>query len=164
MSDPVDPAPVVVERPKPLRDLAVWIGPTVGLVGGIIGFLVPLGLIDQATADVLSKFTAAVGGYAYDAFAPVASTSPLGTWAAVISGLLPVATSIGAVALHARLGRQHVTPMSDPRDGEGRRLVPAAPVITSVPTGVDPHPGVADHARVDPADSVEVNPFKRPEA
>lgn len=149
MTDPVTPIPV--ERPKPLTNLAVWIGPTVGLVGGLIGFLVPLGLITQATADVINQFAAAVAGDAYAAFVPTDITSPAGTWAAVIAGIVPVATSGVAVALHAKLGRQHVTPVIDPRDNEGRRLVPAGPVITPAPAplGVDPHPGIADHARPD---------------
>jgi len=144
MTDPVTPVPV--ERPTPLTALAYWLAPSTALLSAVVGFLVPFGLVNQAQAEITQQVLGAFTDGAYLDGQIGAGTS-LTVWTAVASGLISAAAAIGSAVAHVKLGRRYVTPLSDPRDDLGHRLVPAGPVVT--PVGVDPHPGVADHARPD---------------
>jgi hypothetical protein len=98
VSGPAVPPPP--ERPKPLTELAIWVGPVCGLLAGFVGFLVPLGFLSQDQADQINSL-----------------------WPAVAAGLIPVISTTAGVLLQARLSRSRVTPVSDPRDNDGTRLV-----------------------------------------
>jgi hypothetical protein len=114
-------------RPEPLKDLVAAVSATNGAVMGILTALVSGGLITIHTSNILN-----------------------GLYGLIPGALAVLATILGAHAL-ATVGREEVTPLSDPRNNAGQHLFPApAPLETlasppppSSPLDLDPttHPG-----------------------
>lgn len=104
-------------RPNPLGEAASRVGVAWSAVSGVVSALVAYGVltITQATAireagEAIEPTVTAVG--------------------AVVAAITPVISGIVAAYRTAAAGREHVTPMSDPRAHDGTKLIPAAAPTT----------------------------------
>lgn len=93
---------LLAERPRPLRDAASRLSTVLGVIGGIATALVGFGVLTAAQGDAVLGLLGLVPGLFTSVFTALAA--------------------FGVV----RAGEPQVTPLSDPRDDEGRRLLPAA--------------------------------------
>jgi hypothetical protein len=91
---------VSLERPQPLRDVARDVTLTTGAIGAILTALVGYGMLNATQSSALVNLLGLLPGLA---------TGITAAWAAVRT---------------AQIGEAHVTPIIDPRDIAGRRLVP----------------------------------------
>jgi hypothetical protein len=151
-----DPVPVPVERPKPLTTLATWLGPSLGVVGGLLAYLVTTGTVTQVQADTLNQAVGILGTVVSG------SPSPAAAWTAAAAGLITAASTSGAVAVQARLSRQRVTPLSDPVDHDGMPLVRADTVALPRMPGPADYPDPAPPPVVRPSTSSTVAPSPAP--
>lgn len=92
--------PPVGSRPEPVMDAAVLAGAVSGLVVAVGAALIVLGF---ATQDDVMNWATIAGGI-------------VTSGAAVVAALMPI--------WRAYKARPLVTPLADPRDAEGRDLVP----------------------------------------
>jgi hypothetical protein len=103
-----------LNRPQPLQDAANDVTTAQGLWMGASTAIVSAGLISATTSNLI--------------FA--------------LLGLIPGALALVATMLGAHIvvvnGTPLVTPVSDPRDGLGRLLLPAAPTAPLPPVGPPP--------------------------
>lgn len=97
MTSPYDP----VARPTPLRDAFRTVGGAVSVVGSVVVFFASWGVLSSEQANAANALLAAV---------PTVIT--------LVTGL---AASFGIVAK----AEPQVTPVSNPQDNDGVRLVPA---------------------------------------
>lgn len=101
-------------RPNPLGEAASKVGAAWAAVSGVVGLLVGYGVltITQATMvnDVGQNIAPAITGVG-----------------AAIAGIMPLVSGLVAAFRTASAGREHVTPMADPRAHDGTRLVPETP-------------------------------------
>lgn len=106
-------------RPNPLQEIASKVGVAWSVASGVISALVAFGVLSAATANTVTAAGDALPG----------TIVALGT---VIAGIAPIIGGIVAAFRTVAHGRDHVTPISDPRgidpvSGKLVRLVPATP-------------------------------------
>lgn len=99
------------ERPNPLSEIASKVGVAWSVVSGVVSALVAFGVLTTATAHAITA--------AGDALP--STIVALGT---VIAGVFPIIGGVLAAFRTVAAGRQHVTPVSSPRDANGNVLVP----------------------------------------
>lgn len=95
-------ARLLSERPRPLADAASRLSTVLGILGGLVTGLVGFGILTAAQGDAITGLLGLVPGL-----------------------LTAVFTALGAFGV-VRAGEPQVTPLSDPRDDEGRSLRPSA--------------------------------------
>lgn len=98
-------------RPNPLGEAASKVGTAWSAAAGLVSALVTFGALTAAQGAAITA--------AGDA-AP-ATIVALGT---VIAGVTPLISGVIASFRTASAGREHVTPVADPRDDHGRALTP----------------------------------------
>jgi len=99
------------DRPNPLGRVAATVGTTFAGLAGLIGAVVELHVLTQAQADALNY-----------------AGHELPTAVLVVGGLVTLVTGAvsglaGAFGT-AKFGKDHVTPISSPRNNDGVPLVP----------------------------------------
>lgn len=92
-------------RPNPLGEAASHTGAAWSIVSGIVGALVGYGALTVTQATAIAPAVTAVG--------------------TVVAGLMPVISGLVSAYRTASAGREHVTPMADPRANDGTPLIPA---------------------------------------
>lgn len=103
-----------VNRPNPLAEVASKVGVAWSAAGGVLSALVAFGALSAAQGDAITAAGAAAEG----------TVTALGT---VIAGVLPLVTGIVSAFRTTSAGKEHVTPVADPRDDQGRSLTPDVP-------------------------------------
>lgn len=99
---------IIDERPRPVLDAASQVGRWFGIAGSLVTALVGWGLMTAAQGDAVQSLLGA------------------------IPGLVTLVTTLLAVFGVVRRSEPQVTPLSDPRDDDGRSLVPS-PLAREVP-------------------------------
>lgn len=139
-NNPPTPAPTR----NPLADIAKKVGTGWSAIAGVIGALVTYGVLSGAQGDAIT----AAGAQAQD------TVTAFGT---VLGGMLPLISGVIAAFSTAKTGEGHVTPLADPRDNAGNRLVPAAGAVTQSPqsgaTVADRDPGRSAKRTINPEDT-----------
>lgn len=107
-----------VERPNPLREVANKVGTAWSAVSAVIGAAVSFGLLTAAQAEALADTGEALPGV----------IMALGT---IAGAVIPLLGGIVASFQTVKVGKDHVTPVSSPRDNDGNVLTPdvVAPVV-----------------------------------
>lgn len=107
-----------VERPNPLREVASKVGTAWSAVSAVIGAAVSFGLLTAAQAEALADTGEALPGV----------IMALGT---IAGAVIPLLGGIVASFQTVKVGKDHVTPVSSPRDNDGNVLTPdvVAPVV-----------------------------------
>lgn len=118
-----------VDRPNPLKEAAQKVGVAAGAAAAVIGALVSYGVLSVSQGDALSAAAASAQS----------TTTALGT---VVGGVIPLIGAVVAAFTSTNAAKQHVTPVSSPRDDAGNVLAPVAPV-TGTPRV--PGDGIGDH-------------------
>lgn len=119
-----------VDRPNPLKDAASKVGTAWSAASGVVSALVAYGVLNVAQGDAVT----AAGESAQS------TVTALGT---VLAGVLPLITGLITAFRTSAAAKDHVTPVSDPRDNAGQPLTPgpaAAPAVgptSSGPTTTD---------------------------
>lgn len=113
------------DRPNPLSNVAAKLGPAWGALAGVIVALVPLGIITQAQADSIGVLGDSV----------VSGASIVGP---IVGGVLAAALAVGQAFTQARVSKDDVTPVADPRDNQGRALTPDAPATPAQGSSLAP--------------------------
>lgn len=108
-----------VTRPNPLAEAAAKVGTAWAAAAGVVGALVAYGALTTAQGAALTA--------AGEALSP--TVTALGV---VVAGVTPLVGGIVAAFRTAAAGREHVTPMADPRDDAGRPLVVEGEVVAPV--------------------------------
>lgn len=104
-------------RPTPLRDVAATWSKIMGAAGGVLTALVTVGILTAAQGDAV--------GVGFDSVNLLLSA---------VVGLVAAAPPIISAFKTARLGERYVTPVSDPRNALGERLLPEPPTTLAGPT------------------------------
>ena len=120
MPEIVSPA---VDRPNPLKEAASKVGTAWSAAAGVVSALVAFGALNVAQGDAITAAGQAAEG----------TVTAVGT---VLAGVLPLIAGIVSSFRTASAARDHVTPVSDPRNDAGQPLTPdTAP--PRVPTAAD---------------------------
>jgi hypothetical protein len=126
-----------VERPNPLREVANKVGTAWSAVAAVVGAATSFGLLTSAQAEALAATGEALPGIVL----------ALGT---IAGALIPLAGGIVASFSTVKVAKDHVTPVSDPRDNEGNKLTPDVVAPVAGPE-VAPEAPAADSPYVRPA-------------
>lgn len=102
------------ERPNPLKEAASRVGSVVAGLVGLVGSVVQLGYLSSEQGAALINAGAQLPNVVL--FVGAGITLVTG----IVSGVL------GAFRT-AAVGKDHVTPLSSPRDNDGNKLVPVVP-------------------------------------
>lgn len=108
------------DRPNPLGEVASKVGTAWSVAAGLVGALVTYGFLSTAQAGAIN----AAGSALPD------TITGLGT---VIAGIVPLIGGVVASFRTATAGREHVTPVSSPRDNDGNRLTLDDPAVVRPP-------------------------------
>lgn len=108
MTDPTTDVPV--ERPNPLGKAAGIAAAIYGASGAVLGLAVQFGVLSAAQSAALSGLGDALPG----------ALIALGNVASVV---IPLLAAVGGAFHVAKTGKQDVTPVVDPRDRDGHKLV-----------------------------------------
>lgn len=109
-----------VTRPNPLSEVASKVGVAWAAASGVVGALVTFGALTVAQGDAVTAAGAALED----------STTALGT---VVGGLMPLIGAVVAAFRTTAAARDHVTPVTDPRDNAGHALTPGPAGTTVLP-------------------------------
>jgi hypothetical protein len=112
-----------VSRPNPLGKAASSVGTAWSAASGVVGALVTFGVLTAVQGDAITAAGTAAEG----------TVTALGT---VLAGVLPLIAGIVSSFRTAAAAKDHVTPVTDPRNDAGQALTPDV-----VPA---PAPGVGD--------------------
>lgn len=106
---------VPVPRPNPLGTAASSVGAAWAAASGVVGALVTFGVLSTVQGDAIT----AVGAAAPD------TITAIGT---ALAGVIPLLAGLIGAFRTAAAGRDHVTPVADPRSARGVALIedPAA--------------------------------------
>lgn len=99
-------------RPNPLSEIASKVGVAWSAAGALVSALVAYGALSAAQGEALT----AAGAAAQDTVTAVG---------VVVAGVLPLITGVVSAFRTTTAGREHVTPVTDPRDEHGNLLTPA---------------------------------------
>lgn len=111
----------MADRPKPISDAVKYVGSGVSALLGVVNALVVMGVISHEQAAQLDALGYAVN----DATFPLADVAT--TTVGVVSGLVTLVAGVLASFGVAKTAESRVTPVEDPRNNDGQRLV-ATPV------------------------------------
>lgn len=100
-------------RPNPLQEVASKVGAAWAAVSAVVGALVTFGVFTVAQGEVINATGTAI-------------PQAIEAVGVVVGGLIPLIGSIVAAFHTAFAGKDHVTPVSSPRDNAGNDLVPAS--------------------------------------
>lgn len=103
------------ERPNPLKEVANKVGVAWATAASVVGMLVTFGVFTAAQGNAVSAVGDAIPG----------TIEALGI---IAGGLVPLVGGVVAAFRTVAAGRDHVTPVSSPRDNDGNVLVPLASV------------------------------------
>lgn len=98
---------MAVNDRKPLSGIAKKVSKVIGALGGIVSVLVTSGFLSASEGAALTDLFSSVEGVGV-----------------LVSGLVASATGVWAAFTTSKEGEKSVTPVADPRDNAGRRLVP----------------------------------------
>jgi hypothetical protein len=99
------------DRPNPLKEVASKVGVAWAAATGLVGALVTFGVISGAQAEAVNT----AGNAAPDLILAAGT---------VIAGVAGLVGGIVSAFRTADAGKDHVTPLSSPRDNDGNVLVP----------------------------------------
>lgn len=102
------------DRPNPLGKVASTVGVAWSALAGLVGALVMFGVLTTAQANAIQT----IGSVAPD------TITAIGT---AIGGIMAMLSGVVAAFRTVAHGKDDVTPVVDPRDYAGNRLIPAGP-------------------------------------